>query len=235
MAYTPTAWSEAGMSTVAKVAGLNNLETQYDEALAYLATLTHSSRYYTKAECDAKYFQASNDGADSGLICETLDGYTAQGIIDAGTPAGNIGWWTGTADGIPAGWYLCDGTYGTPNLKDKFVVGAGNHYLKGETGGLNTVTTSAAITIAGHALTEAETPKHTHGTITDHFPITPWSSMGYVGNQSFCINYNTDVARNTEYAGTGAAHDHLATFAGTQNQVKMPPYYALCYIMNGGS
>lgn len=42
--------------------------------------------------------------------------------------------WSGSIGSIPAGYYLCDGQNGTPNLKDRFVVGAGNTYAVGNTG-----------------------------------------------------------------------------------------------------
>jgi len=43
--------------------------------------------------------------------------------------------WSGSADSIPDGWHLCDGTNGTPDLRDRFVVCAGNNYAVGNKGG----------------------------------------------------------------------------------------------------
>lgn len=43
--------------------------------------------------------------------------------------------WSGLIADIPGGWHLCDGTTGTPNLKNSFVVGAGDTYVVGATGG----------------------------------------------------------------------------------------------------
>jgi hypothetical protein len=58
----------------------------------------------------------------------------------AGTvPIGCIVLWSGSAGAIPDGWALCDGTSGTPNLLDKFVVAAGATYAIGDTGGAATV------------------------------------------------------------------------------------------------
>jgi hypothetical protein len=42
----------------------------------------------------------------------------------------------GQVDKIPSGWTLCDGTDNTPNLTDRFIVGAGNTYSVGNTGQL---------------------------------------------------------------------------------------------------
>ena len=50
-------------------------------------------------------------------------------------PTGIIVLWFGSIGSIPSGWTLCDGNNGTPNLKNKFVVGAGDTYAVDETGG----------------------------------------------------------------------------------------------------
>jgi hypothetical protein len=44
-------------------------------------------------------------------------------------PYGSITMWYGTVANIPVGWHLCDGTNGTPNLVDRFIVGAGLDYI----------------------------------------------------------------------------------------------------------
>ena len=66
-------------------------------------------------------------------------------------PVGIITMWSGAISNIPTGWALCDGNNGTPNLTDRFIVGAGNDYTVGATGGEAT-----------HTLTENEMPKHRH-------------------------------------------------------------------------
>jgi hypothetical protein len=58
-------------------------------------------------------------------------------------PAGSIIMWSGSIGAIPTGYYLCDGQNGTPNLKDRFVVGAGNTYAVGNTGGFTSAATSS--------------------------------------------------------------------------------------------
>ncbi len=50
-------------------------------------------------------------------------------------PAGFIVLWANAIGSIPAGWQLCDGTNGTPDLRNKFVPGAGDTYAVDETGG----------------------------------------------------------------------------------------------------
>ena len=80
---------------------------------------------------------------DPGLLTGTSVGY---GLV----PIGAIVMWSGSAANIPLGWHLCDGNDGTPDLRDRFVLGAGATYAVGATGG----SVSAAHTHAG--------PSHTH-------------------------------------------------------------------------
>lgn len=59
-------------------------------------------------------------------------------------PSGVILMWSGSTDTIPAGWALCNGQDGTPDLTDRFILGAGKTYQPGTTGGAATVTPSVA-------------------------------------------------------------------------------------------
>ena len=61
-------------------------------------------------------------------------------------PSGVIVMWSGTE--VPEGWALCDGESGTPDLRNRFVVGAGDTYEQGETGG-STSSVSASTTSFG--------------------------------------------------------------------------------------
>lgn len=98
-------------------------------------------------------------------------GEIASDILAAAQlPRGIITMWSGATNAVPSGWALCDGNNGTPNLKDRFIVGAGQSYGVGNTGGNITQTpsvwTNAAgtgIQVAGTAINESQMPWHTHG------------------------------------------------------------------------
>jgi hypothetical protein len=79
--------------------------------------------------------------------------------LRAAVPAGFIGMWSGAVGAIPAGWLLCDGTNGTPDLRGRFVLGAGGAFGVGSAGGQASVNWS----VDGHALTISEIPSHNHG------------------------------------------------------------------------
>lgn len=50
-------------------------------------------------------------------------------------PTGTIAIWSGAEIDIPAGWLKCDGNNGTPDLEDRFIIGAGGVHLPHATGG----------------------------------------------------------------------------------------------------
>jgi hypothetical protein len=66
----------------------------------------------------------------------TVDSSTATGTkwtTNGTIPVGGIILWSGSIASIPTGWVLCNGSSGTPNLTDKFIIGAGNSYAVGGT------------------------------------------------------------------------------------------------------
>jgi hypothetical protein len=67
--------------------------------------------------------------------------------------AGMICLWSGSIATIPTGWHLCDGAAGTPNLRDRFIVGAGLNYTVGQTGGNIDHTHNASQAQHAHGLT----------------------------------------------------------------------------------
>jgi hypothetical protein len=64
-------------------------------------------------------------------------------------PSGGIVMWSGTVATIPAGWLLCNGQNGTPNLLDRFIIGAGDTYAPGASGGAATGSGTTS-TVAAH-------------------------------------------------------------------------------------
>ncbi|MCZ7591632.1 MAG: hypothetical protein M5U15_05540 [Kiritimatiellae bacterium] len=72
------------------------------------------------------------------------------------TPSGAIAMWSGQSDEVPAGWKLCDGANGTPDLRNRFIYGASASVPPGTTGGAN-----------AYSLTVAQLPAHTHAGTAD--------------------------------------------------------------------
>jgi microcystin-dependent protein len=234
MVYVKTNWRELSMTTQNKLDGLNNLETLNTQSDVYTLAVSHTTRYHGFAEAESTYYYTGHQGAGSGAVCETLDTFTAAEIIDRGIAPGMIAVWSGLLTAIPTGWYLCDGNIHngilSPDLRNKFVVGAGTHYNIGSEGGANTVTLTATATVASHILTAAEIPKHTHSTIVDTYPVFT-TNFGNSPGSIIPVTVVGDVNRNTGSTGGNGGHTHPATWTGATDQTKLPLYYALCYIM----
>lgn len=143
-------------------------------------------------------------------------------------PVGGIIMWSGSVASVPTGWSICNGANGTPNLQDRFIVGAGSGYGVGATGGDATVT-----------LNINQIPSHNHS-IED-------SGNHYHGAQTqagFDVSGNGDAARFDVNDGppfegitwdlAGGNHNHgggTGYQGGGQAHENRPPYYALAFIM----
>ena len=140
-------------------------------------------------------------------LSDVLDNLQQQIDVIPIIPSGMIMIWSGDSSNVPDGWVLCDGTNGTPDLSDKFVLGAGNTHSVGDTGGSDSV-----------SLTVDEIPSHNHNLSYD---VITGQSGGTttIANSSWFGSYNAVVINSTENTGGGQAHNN------------MPPYYTLCYIM----
>ena len=189
------------------------------------STLDYTIYYLNDSSSFEKSLRCVRDGAvelyhnNSKKLETTSSGATVTGTCTATSFAGDgsnltgisafvsgmIILWSGAENAIPSGWVLCNGSNSTPDLRDRFVVGAGTggSYGVGNTGGADSVT-----------LTIAQMPSHSH------------SVQGVAGSNS---NQYSDLSRidrqppwstyNTNSTGGGQSHENR------------PPFYALCYIM----
>lgn len=138
-------------------------------------------------------------GADGAQGPQGATGPQGPAGSDASFPSGIIAMWSGTNANIPTGWNLCDGTNGTPDLRDRFVVGSGSTYTTGDTGGSNTVT-----------LTTSHLPSHSHG-------IGNIATSGG-GDHSHNFNANTGNAGSHSHSGSTSntgSHNHTAYWANS--------------------
>lgn len=152
----------------------------------------------------------------------------------AALPKGSIIIWT--SEDIPNGWAICDGTNGTPDLRDRFIVGAGNTYTLNATGGENTVT-----------LTDNQVGNHYHafgyhnndnngtflstGGSLKNYPLASGTQGAYWngnngggdhGKPTDNLNLITSLGVSTVSTSTPSAHENR------------PPYYSVYYIMKIG-
>jgi hypothetical protein len=102
----------------------------------------------------------------------------SQGLaadVNAILPSGCIVFWSGSIVSIPSGFYLCNGSNGTPDLRDKFIVGAGSTYAVNANGGsLTTAATGATERYSTSGTPNTITPNHTHTF------LPPYYSLAYI-------------------------------------------------------
>ena len=132
-------------------------------------------------------------------------------------PSGGIIIWSGSQASIPTGWLLCNGTSSTPDLRDRFIVGAGSTYAVAASGGAaNAILVSHTHTFTGTAL---GTHQHTLG----------GAGNGLADGSNGGAWYNGSSNTSAVSAGTPAGTNSTEGSSGVN--ANLPPYYALCYIM----
>jgi hypothetical protein len=137
-------------------------------------------------------------------------------------PSGAIILWSGSIASIPSGWLLCDGTSGTPDLRNRFIVGAGSTYAVAATGG----TADAVVVSHTHTATDSG---HTHGLGNTVSTTTPGSVVTYTGPGGG--NAFQSINTLTGSTNSGTANISVSTTGVSGTNQNLPPYYALAYIM----
>ena len=154
-------------------------------------------------------------------------GYITAAQVPSGVPTGTIVMYNGNS--APSGWALCDGGGGRPDLRNKFIVGAGSNYTRGSTGGYtDAVVVSHSHNVSGNTNNPGN-HAHNHSRLNlnqDDTQGVPVGNGGQAG-ETFGNNYTT---------GGGGSHTH--NVSGNTNNVgnaasgrNLPPYYALTYII----
>jgi len=181
-------------------------------------------------------------GYRTAIICDGTNVAPATTTpSSASFQTGMIMLWSGSIGTIPTGWVICDGTNSTPDLRDRFVIGAGGSYSPGNTGGASSVSLGTGnlpahthgINDPGHNHSVSD-PGHLHS-INGGDPGVTYTaggafdqvspSFGAAGNGSTDGAF-TGIGINTAYTGISTQ----STGSGSSFSV-LNPYYALAYIM----
>lgn len=150
----------------------------------------------------------------------TSRGESLPPIWMEGVPFGAIIMWWGLPTNVPTGWKLCDGTatlvngqnWQTPDLRDRFIVGAGGAYFAGSVGGYK----------------DAVVVEHTHTTQ----PHSHTYNEGYM-DYSERVDGDDDTFRASARPNIESSEAIVIVNSTGESGVdkNLPPYHALCFIM----
>lgn len=160
---------------------------------------------------------------------------------------GMVCFWSGASDAIPDGYALCDGTAGTPDLRDKFVLGgggalatsggstdtqsSGTHNHDGATG-----SSSPGVADHSHRMYVWESGSAGPGQMENFGPTGLGPAQGVAGNadaNTYTYRQATEAGHDLveSSGGGGSAHTHTIPTGGAHTHVFAPPYRALFAIM----
>lgn len=234
---------------VIQTSGSNAISISSSQAVTVASTLAVAG---TLAVTGTSTFTGIPSGPTAAIGTNTTQ-LATTGFVQAAIPAGVIVMWSGSVASIPSGWLLCNGSSGTPDLRDRFIVGAGSTYAVAATGG----TADAIVVAHSHtASSGTESANHVHnvagstgGQSNDHSHMSPsngapngggagaafTTGMGNVpGHATTGVSADHSHGFNVNSGGVSANHTHAITVASAGSSgtnANLPPYYALAYIM----
>lgn len=193
-------WTETSISsgtvTITDSSGLGSGESRITLIHADTGDALASTDGSAAADPDAPDLPAGEVLLGFVVVSDTDSTVADSEIVDLGAIApaarsNSIQIWSGSIANIPTGWVLCDGNNSTPNLQDKFVIGAGNTHAVDDTGGEGT-----------HQLTTSELASHSHDLAAN--------TAG--GNIELSSDSGDGTDHRTQNAGGDSAHENKPPF-----------------------
>lgn len=174
----------------------------------------------------------------TGAVTVTQDQLNRLADSTVFTFPGMIVMWSGTIGSIPVGWALCNGVgviaggAPVPNLRDRFIIGAGAGQAVGAVGG--TAGHTHVLQIDATALTADMLPPHNHTLL---FKATTFDG-GSSGHSAYVPEYSPGARpselRTTSTTGVGTPHTHSGRTVFDSPVNNIPPFYALAFIIKTG-
>jgi hypothetical protein len=201
--------------------------TEIDTELTAIASAISS-----KADLNSPALTGTPTAPTASAATNTTQIATTAFVLANSIPSGLISMWSGTIATIPTGWVLCNGSNSTPDLRNKFVIGAHT-----DSAGVAYSTVTGSNTQTG-GTKDAIVVSHTHtatSTVTDpgHLhTFTNYSNAGGASDTPIIGSSNTltTVSTNSAVTGISVATTNSTEGSSGTNQ-NLPPYYALAYIM----
>jgi len=199
--------------------------TEIDTELTAVASAISS-----KADLNSPALTGTPTAPTASAGTSTTQIATTAFVIANAVPSGLISMWSGTIASIPSGWVLCNGSNSTPDLRNRFIIGAHS-----DTAGVAYTTVTGSNTQTGGSK-DAINVSHTHtatSTVTD-----PGHNHTYFGGVLEGAQNDApadDRIGESSSTGTSTTGITVATSLSTEGSsgtnANLAPYYALAYIM----
>lgn len=191
-----------------------------------------ASAISSKADLNSPALTGTPTAPTASAGTNTTQVATTAFVLANSIPSGLISMWSGSIASIPSGWVLCNGSNSTPDLRNKFIIGAHS-----DTAGVAYTTVTGSNTTTG-GTKDAIVVSHTHtatSSVTDpgHLhTFTNYSNAGGASDTPIIGSSNTltTVSTNSAVTGISVATTNASTGSSGTDQ-NLPPYYALAYIM----
>ncbi|MBA7658499.1 hypothetical protein ES703_66455 [subsurface metagenome] len=132
--------------------------------------------------------------------------------------------WSGLIVDIPNGWVLCDGENGTPDLRDRFVVGAPDGVNPGDIGGFADHDHDMTFD------TDLQSDDHSHNFSTTTYAVNPGSyDVDFIGGSKELYYSHTHYLQGTTDPQDTNHHHHVEETTDVESH--LPPYYKILFIM----
>ena len=151
----------------------------------------------------------------------TLKKWYYATIATASIPTGVITMWSGLLANIPSGWALCDGTQGTPDLRNSFIKSVGAAEEPGAIGGSATHTHAAHPALshvggavvsntAGLAVADHAAQAHSGTAVADH-AAQAHSGTAVADHASHTHDYSQVITHTHTVNVSDPGHTHIET------------------------
>ncbi|WP_175900489.1 hypothetical protein [Burkholderia vietnamiensis] len=231
----------------------NNLAPYLNSHAAFIAQVANGSGLNLSQNISFNSHQINNLGQATANT-DALTYGQAKSLI----PIGTVFMWSGSVANVSSVWgpnyALCNGQNGTPDLRDRFILGAGGSYVPGATGGTTSYTLSVAnMPVHNHGIYDpghshgVSDPGHAHGVYDpghSHSYVTKQATLPQSGDSTQCWfgMANAQTSASTTGIGIYGSGTGIGIYgSGTGISINnagsgqaftvIPPFYALCFVM----
>jgi hypothetical protein len=194
-----------------------------------------ASAISSKADINSPALTGTPTAPTASAATNTTQIATTAFVLANSIPSGLISMWSGSIASIPTGWVLCNGSNSTPDLRNRFIIGAHT-----DSAGVAYTTVTGSNTTTG-GTKDAIVVSHTHtatSTVTDsghvhamtrHLGSLGGNNTAYVGDDSGAGGASSQDTASATTGITVATTNASTGSSGTDQN--LPPYYALAFIM----